>query len=135
LGDPLAGLKARIHWEAFRSGLNRVPDSKTVWLFRKRLKHLDRVQTLFDRFHPQLAEQGYAVRAGQRTGAAFVEVPRQRNSREDNNRIKTGETPTPWTQDAAKPMLRQKDIWTRAGPRSTIVESGHFERSVDSSTT
>ncbi len=23
-GDPLAGLKARIHWEAFRSGLNRV---------------------------------------------------------------------------------------------------------------
>jgi len=60
--------------------------SKTVWLFRKRLKHLDRVQALFDRFHPQLAEQGYA---------AFVEVLRLRNSREDNSRIKTGETPVP----------------------------------------
>ncbi len=48
-GDPLAGLKARIHWEAFRSGLN--------W-----------VQALFDRFHPQLAEHGYAARAEQRTG-------------------------------------------------------------------
>jgi len=69
--------------------------SKTVWLFRKRLKHLDRVQALFDRFHPQLAEQGYAARAGQMTGAAFVEVLRLRNSREDNSRIKTGETPVP----------------------------------------
>jgi len=84
MGDPLIGLKARIDWEALRSGLNRVADSKTAWLFRKRLKHLDRVQALFDRFHPQLAEQGYAARAGQMTGAAFVEVLRLRNSREDN---------------------------------------------------
>jgi len=75
MGDPLVGLKARIDWKAFRSGLNRVPDSKTVWLFRKRLKHLDRVQVLFDRFHPQLAEQGYAACTEQRTSAGFVEVP------------------------------------------------------------
>ncbi len=75
MGDPLIGLKARIDWEAFRSGLNRVPDCKTVWLFQKRLKHLNRVQVLFDHFHPQLAEQGYAACTGQRSSAGFVEVP------------------------------------------------------------
>jgi len=94
----------------------RVPDSKTVWLFREHLKREGLVEILFDRFHGQLASQGYTARAGQMIDATFVEVPRQRNAREDNARIKAGETPVQWTQDSAKPMLRQKDLdarWTQ----------------------
>jgi transposase len=60
---------------------DRVPDSKTVWTFRERLKGLDLVDVLFARFHEQLAEQGYAARAGQMIDATFVEVPKQRNTR------------------------------------------------------
>lgn len=39
---------------------------------------------LFARFHEQLEEQGYLALAGQMIDAAFVEVPKQRNSREEN---------------------------------------------------
>ena len=63
---------------------DRVPDAKTVWLFRERLKSLKLVEVLFNRFHEQLAEQGYVARAGQMIDATFVEVPKQRNSREDD---------------------------------------------------
>ncbi len=33
-----------------------------IGALRERLKHLNRAQVLLDRFHPQLAEQGYASR-------------------------------------------------------------------------
>jgi len=81
---------------------HRVPDAKTVWLFRERLKELGLVEVLFARFHEQLAAKGYVARAGQMIDATFVEVPRQRNSREENAQIKTGEPPTAWKEQPAK---------------------------------
>lgn len=95
---------------------DRVPDAKTVWLFRERMKELKLVDDLFARFHEQLAARGYVARAGQMIDAIFVEVPRQRNTREENARIKTGATPAGWQQPSKKAMLRQKDIdarWTK----------------------
>jgi IS5 family transposase len=40
---------------------DRVPDAKTVWLFRERLKDLKWVDVVFQRFHDQLAAQGYVA--------------------------------------------------------------------------
>ena len=54
----------------------RVPDSKTVWIFREKLKNLNLIEVLFARFHDQLAAQGYVARAGQMIDATFVEVPK-----------------------------------------------------------
>jgi transposase, IS5 family len=34
---------------------SRVPDAKTIWLFRERLEKLNRVDELFAKFHEQLA--------------------------------------------------------------------------------
>ena len=101
---------------------DRVPDAKTValghpvWLFRERLKELKLVEVLLARFHEQLAVQGYVARAGQMIDATFVEVPRQRNGREENAKIKAGETPADWQAESTKPMRRQKDVdarWTQ----------------------
>lgn len=92
----------------------RVPDAKTVWLFRERLKELNLVQVLFARFHEQLAARGYVARAGQMIDATFVEVPRQRNTREENAGIKAGAAPEAWQEQPAK--QRQKDVdarWTK----------------------
>ena len=53
---------------------------------------------------------------GQIIDASIVAVPKQRNSREENARIKAGETPAGWEdkrQSGAKRMSR------RGGPRST----------------
>ncbi len=92
---------------------DRVPDANTVWLFRERMKELKLVDVLFTRFHEQLATQGYVARAGQMIDAIFVEVPRQRNRREENAQIKAGETPEDWQRPAAKSTLRQKDLDAR----------------------
>ena len=95
---------------------DRVPDAKTVWLFRERLKGLELVEVLFNRFHEQLAEQGYVARAGQMIDATFVEVPKQRNSRDENALLKEGKVPEAWDQPDAKAKRRQKDTearWTK----------------------
>ncbi len=93
---------------------SRVPDAKTVWLFREHLKKLNLLEGLFAQFHEQLASHGYVARAGQMIDATFVEVPRQRNTREENASIKAGEPPEAWKQTPAK--QRQKDVdarWTK----------------------
>jgi IS5 family transposase len=90
---------------------SRVPDAKTIWLFRERLKELNLVDELFERFHDQLAMRGYVAREGQMIDATFVEVPRQRNNREENATIKSGKTPQEWYQNPNK--LRQKDTDAR----------------------
>ena len=90
---------------------SRVPDAKTIWLFREHLKELNLVDELFERFHDQLAMRGYVAREGQMIDATFVEVPRQRNNREENATIKSGKIPQEWYQNPNK--LRQKDTDAR----------------------
>ena len=107
---------------------DRVPDAKTVWLFRERLKELELVEVLFARFHEQLAVRGYVARAGQMIDATFVEVPRQRNRRDENAKIKAGETPPGWLEESAKPMLRQKDAdarWTKKNDENHYGYKNH----------
>jgi IS5 family transposase len=96
-----------------------VPDSKTIWLFRERLKKVNLVEVLFAEFHQQLALIGYVAREGQMIDATFVEVPKQRNTREENKQIKAGEIPEGWDKDEPKKAIakrRQKDTdarWTK----------------------
>lgn len=66
---------------------DRVPDAKTVWLFQVGLQSLALVEVLFHRFHEQLSAQGYMARAGQMIDATFVEVLKQRNSREESGQL------------------------------------------------
>jgi IS5 family transposase len=90
---------------------DRVPDAKTIWLFRERLKELNLVDKVFAKFHEQLETQGYVAKAGQMIDATFVEAPRQRNSREENATIKSGKIPQEWEHNPNK--LRQKDTDAR----------------------
>jgi IS5 family transposase len=89
----------------------RIPDAKTIWLFRETLTHAHVVETLFEQFETYLAEHGLQPRGGQLIDASLVPVPKQRNSREDNATIKTGECPTEWEDQPAK--RRQKDTEAR----------------------
>lgn len=106
---------------------DRVPDEKTVWLFRERLKELKLVEVLFNRFHEQLATQGYVARAGQMIDATFIEVPRQRNTLAENASIKAGETPKAWQEDSesAKAKLEQKDVDARWAKKNQETHFGY----------
>lgn len=70
-----------------------VPDAKTIWLFRERLVQQDVMKILFEDFSLQLEMQGYQAKKGQIVDASFVEVPKQRNTREENQQIKEGKIP------------------------------------------
>ena len=89
----------------------RIPDAKTIWLFREALTLAHAVATLFEQFEAYLAAHGLQPRGGQLIDASLVPVPKQRNSRADNASIKAGECPTEWEAQPAK--RRQKDTEAR----------------------
>jgi transposase, IS5 family len=93
---------------------DKVPDSKTVWNFREILALTKVVDKLFDKFTYELQNKGLIANEGRIIDASFVEVPRQRNKREDNLQIKQGQTPQDWLDKPNK--LEQKDLdarWTK----------------------
>ena len=90
---------------------DKIPDAKTIWLFRAQLTRHELHKTLFERFDQQLVSQGCRAQKGQIIDASFVDVPRQRNSREENAQIKAGETPERFE---ANPFVKaQKDTQAR----------------------
>ena len=105
---------------------DRVPDAKTVWLYREALAKAGMVEALFEQFDGYLARQGYIARGGQILDASIVPVPRTHNTRDENKAIKAGETPDGW---ADKPAMRsQKDTdarWTQKHGKSYYGYKNH----------
>ena len=93
---------------------DRVPDAKTIWLFREQLGEAKLVKRLFRKFNRYLREQGFTARKGQIVDASLVSVPIQRNSREENKQIKEGTVPEDWSEAKS----RQKDVHARWSARS-----------------
>lgn len=91
----------------------RIPDAKTIWLFRETLAQAGVVEALFEQFNAYLADQRLHLRGVQLIDASMVPVPKERDTREENAAIKAGQSPTEWEADPAK--RRQKDFdarWT-----------------------
>lgn len=104
-----------------------VPDSRTVWAFRDALKAKDLMVKLMQRFDQALLDLGVQLNSGQIIDATFVPVPIQRNSRQSNASIKSGQTPEHWQDKPAK--LRQKDVdarWTQKGGVSHYGYKNHI---------
>ena len=96
------------------SAADAAPEEKTFWAFREMLTTHELVGPLFAIFHAALEAKGMFARKGQMVAATFVEVPRQRNTREEKAKIKAGEVPAGWEEQPQK--ARQKDVdarWTR----------------------
>ncbi|MEO7311789.1 MAG: IS5 family transposase [Chitinophagaceae bacterium] len=90
----------------------RIPDAKTIWNFKNELSREDMINKLFAKLHKQLLTDGIVVSKGSIVDASFVNVPRQRNSREENEQIKQGDQPKDWSDVKAC----QKDLdarWTK----------------------
>ncbi len=85
----------------------RVPDARTIWLFRELLTRAKAIDALFARFEAHLRASGYLAMGGQMIDASIVEAPRQRNTDAEKEELKAGRIPEDWTARPAK--LRQKD--------------------------
>jgi transposase, IS5 family len=110
-----------------------VPDEKTIWHFREVLTKREMIERLFERYGQALEKKGLIGHGGSIIDASFVEVPRQRNSREENATIKEGEIPEDWKEDPAK--LRQKDTearWTKKNEETFFGYKDHVKVDVES---
>ena len=110
-----------------------VPDFSTVWLFREALTVADVIKPLFDTYGAILEKQGVVTKAGTIVDASFVEVPRQRNTREENEMIKQGQTPPGWENQPHK--LKQKDLdarWTKKNHETFYGYKNHIRADADS---
>jgi len=100
---------------------DEVPDAKTLWRFKEGLKSAQVFDRLFDELLMQIAAEGYVARKGQIVDASLVAAPIQRNSREENARIKQGEVPEDWSE--AK--RRQKDVEARWTQKNGVNHYGY----------
>ena len=88
-----------------------VPDEKTIWLFREKLSRNGLIDRLYETFQKQLMKEGVLAQNGSIVDASFVDVPKQRNSRDENHDIKNGKPPESFEENPAK--KRQKDLDAR----------------------
>lgn len=114
---------------------NSIPDEKTIWLFRERLVQANVIDTLFYQFTKKLEDKGLITREGSIVDASFIDVPRQRNSKDDNETIKNGDVPEEWKAEGNENMLEQKDVnarWTKKNDETHFGYKNHVKADKDS---
>lgn len=112
-----------------------VPDAKTIWAFREKLVTAQAGDTFFEIFLKKLDESGYITKRGSIVDATFVEVPRQRNTPEENAKIKEGKVPEEWESEENKHKKAQKDTdarWTKKGKDTYYGYKDHVKVDADS---
>lgn len=106
---------------------DKVPDAKTVWLYREQLSQAGVIEALFNDFDGYLNTQGFRAMGGQIIDASIVAVPIQRNGRDDNEQIKRGEIPGAWHDKPAKRRQKDRDArWTKKHGKSHYGYKNHL---------
>jgi IS5 family transposase len=102
-----------------------VPDAKTIWAFREVLKEAAILDKIFEQFVGQMERKGIITRSGSIVDATFVDVPRQRNTKEENKEIKEGKTPKEWEKKKNRHKKAQKDTDARWATKNKEVHYGY----------
>lgn len=103
-----------------------VPDAKTIWLFRDKLTAVNTIEQLFAHLDKLLDKDGIIVHKGKLVDASIVEVPIQRNSREENKALKEGNVPEDWENN----KLHQKDTdakWVKHHGKTYFGYKNHIK--------
>jgi len=109
-----------------------IPDEKTIWHFKEQLANKNLTQQLFDQFAIMLMNKGVIAKEGSIVDATFVDVPRQRNSKEENADIKKGATPLEFgkkDKNGKQSKLHQKDCdarWTKKNDEKHFGYKNHI---------
>ena len=114
---------------------SRIPDSKTIWLYRETWTKVNVIKEVFRMFNAQLDDANLITHTGSIVDATFVDAPRQRNTREENAKIKAGEVPEDWQKPENIHKLRQKDTdarWTKKNNETHFGFKDHIKVDADS---
>jgi len=105
---------------------DRVPDAKTIWLFRERLTKAGVIKDLFSHFDKTLKQAGYIAMSGQLVDASLISAPKQRNNEAERLAVKSGKKAAEIWPDKPNKQ-RQKDCdarWTVQTGRSRSKQDG-----------
>ena len=93
---------------------DKIPDEKKVWSFRKSLTNEGLVDDLFNQFTNYLESKKIIFNEGQLVDASFTIAPRQRNTREENEKIKKRVRDDLWNDEPHKKYHKDIDArWTQ----------------------
>lgn len=104
---------------------DKVPDQNTIWNFKESLKVENRAEKLFDIFLNHLRKHDLIMNKGSIIDASIVKAPVQRNSKEDNDKIKHGDTPD-WSEKKGQ----HKDVdasWTSKNGKNYYGYKNHIK--------
>jgi len=107
---------------------DKVPDEKTVWAFRENLTNSGVITKLFNQFLQFLEEKNLIFNEGKLIDASFTIAPRQRNTRDENKKIKKGEGNDLWNDQPNK--KKHKDIdarWTKKNDETFYGYKNHVK--------
>ena len=107
---------------------DKVPDAKTIWLFREKLTKNGASEILFQKFVDFLNSKQLIFNEGRMVDASFVLAPRQHNTPDENRRIKDDGGDELWKDDPHK--KRQKDTdarWTQKGGVNYFGYKNHIK--------
>jgi transposase, IS5 family len=100
---------------------DRVPDAKTVWLFREQLTRAGAIEGLFRRFDAVLRGAGYLAMGGQIVDATVIQARRPRLTRGEKATIQGGGIPETWSP-AKRAQMDTDGRWTLKRSRKRLAE-------------
>jgi transposase, IS5 family len=103
---------------------DRVPDAKTIWLFREQLTKAGVVETLFRRFDAVLREAGYLAMGGQIVDATIIQARRPRLNKDEKATVRDSGLPAHWSK-AKRAQMDTDARWTLKRGRKRPGREGH----------
>jgi IS5 family transposase len=127
----------RLSWKRFL-GMelsDKAPDENTIWSWEELLTKSRQYEELFDVFNQRLAKMGVIAKKGSIVDSTFVDVPRQRISREERESLKRKELPDRWLMPGNANELSQRDAeasWAKKGNETHFGYKDHIEADSES---
>ena len=100
-----------------------MPDRAIIARYRSQMDEYI-MRELIEAFNAKPVTQGYVTRDGQMIDASFTLMQIERNTHDENAKLKVSETPAVWEADATAAKLRQKDLDSRWTKKHLGVEVG-----------
>ena len=122
----------RLTWKRFLGlGLEeKSPDENAFWTWEELLTNSGRYEELFQLFNQKLEEAGVIAHKGSIQDSTFVDVPRQRVSRDERESLKNKDLPDRWLLPGNENELSQRDAeaaWVKKGNEVHFGYKDHVE--------
>ena len=101
---------------------DKVPDAKTIWLFRENLGKNNGIQKLFDKFESILIKSGFLARSGKIIDASIIKAPTRQTGKKNNELIKKRQKNLRIGLNGRN-LKKCKQIWMLDGQKKVKIHS------------